>query len=361
MDGSLDTTFSGDGKQTTDISKRDYISSAVRLNDRLVVVGSIEKGIETVGFIAAYNLQETDGVTTWYRDADGDGFGNHAQTKVADIQPKGYVSNSLDCNDKNKVKGGPEVCDGRDNDCDGIIDNGFELKPFYSDWDGDSYGTPKRMVMACSAPPRFVSNSQDRNDDNGKVYPGAPELCDGRDNNQDGEIDEGFAKVTFYHDFDKDSYGREGVTLQACAAPLNYVARAGDCNDRDADVHPGGPALCDGKDNDCDGKVDENCNIVTTQQGKAGERVQEQGVSLQLTATPNPATQYFSLRIQSNSNKAVQLRIVDAVGRVVEARQGIASNSTFPVGNSYRPGVYVVEVVQESRKATVKLVKGALY
>jgi uncharacterized repeat protein (TIGR03803 family) len=295
-------------------------------------------------------------VTTWYRDADGDGFGNPASSKVADKQPRGYVSNADDCNDKNKVKGGPEVCDGIDNDCDGIIDDGLTEFTFYSDFDGDGYGSPKRLITTCAAPPRFVSNSEDQNDDNKNVYPGAPELCDGRDNNQNGSIDEGFARTTFYHDFDEDGYGRSEVTLQACAAPLNYVTVGGDCNDRNGAIHPGaaGPPN-DGVDNNCNGLIDEP--LRSTARSKGGEVVGEQQLSLQLTATPNPSQHYFTLRIQSQSNKPVQLRIVDDIGRVVEARQGIAANNTLTVGHSYRTGVYIAEVRQEGKKAIVKLVK----
>jgi hypothetical protein len=295
-------------------------------------------------------------VTTWYRDADGDGFGNPAQTKAGDKQPRGYVSNALDCNDKNKVKGGPEVCDGIDNDCDGIIDDGLAEITFYSDFDGDGYGSPKRSITTCAAPPRFVSNSEDQNDDNKNVYPGAPELCDGRDNNQNGTIDEGFSKTTFYHDFDKDGYGRSEVTLQACAAPLNYVAAGGDCNDRNGAIHPGasGPPN-DGVDNNCNGLIDEP--LRSTARSKGGEVVGEQALSLQLTAAPNPSQHFFTLRIQSQSNAPVQVRIVDAVGRVVEVRQGLSVNSTVPVGHSYRPGVYYVQAVQGSQQVSLKVVK----
>jgi hypothetical protein len=292
----------------------------------------------------------------WYRDADGDGFGDLNSTKEAKEQPRGYVSNNLDCNDKNKTKGGPEVCDGRDNDCDGVIDNGFELQPFYSDWDGDGYGTSKRMVMACSAPPRFVSNSGDFNDENKNVYPGAPEICDGRDNNQNGQIDERFTRTTFYHDFDKDGYGRNEVTLEACAAPLNYVAVGGDCNDRNAAIHPGssGPPN-DGIDNNCNGEIDEP--LKTARNADAMEATVAAG--LQIQATPNPATHYFSLRTQSTSNAPLQLRITDALGRVLEARQNITPNTTLTVGHSYRAGMYYVQVLQGNATATLKLVKAA--
>jgi hypothetical protein len=79
---------------------------------------------------------------------------------------------------------------------------------------------------------------------------------------------------------------------------------------------------------------------------------------LQLSASPNPSQHFFSLRIQSQSSTPVQVRIVDAVGRVVEARQGVGANSTLAVGHSYRPGVYYVQVLQGTQKATLKVVKG---
>jgi hypothetical protein len=295
---------------------------------------------------------------TWYRDGDGDGWGNANRSKIAPTQPVGYVFNKLDCNDKNKVKGGPEVCDGIDNDCNGIIDNGFDLTVFYSDFDGDGYGTPKRSISTCSPPPRFVSNDEDLNDDNKNVYPDAPELCDGRDNNQNGTIDEGFEKKTFYHDFDKDGYGRNEVTLEACAAPLNYVAVGGDCNDRNAAIHPGASGLPnDGFDNYCNGEIDEP--LPSTSSSKSGEVVGEQGSILQLVATPNPSQHYFTLQVKSNSNKPPQLRIVDAVGRVVEGKSGLTANSTHRVGHSYRPGVYFAQVMQGGKVMTVKLIKQA--
>ena len=64
---------------------------------------------------------------TWYRDADGDGYGTSATTQSACIQPPGYVAGSGDCNDANNqiYPGAAEVCDGLDNDCDLVIDDGF--------------------------------------------------------------------------------------------------------------------------------------------------------------------------------------------------------------------------------------------
>jgi len=63
--------------------------------------------------------------TTYYRDADGDTYGNLAVTKVATKQPAGYVANNSDCNDANPAinPAAAEIEDGLDNDCNGKADD----------------------------------------------------------------------------------------------------------------------------------------------------------------------------------------------------------------------------------------------
>ncbi len=85
------------------------------------------------------------------------------------------------------------------------------------------------------------------------------EVCDGVDNDCNGETDEVDAAdcVMFYVDNDKDGYGLgEGVC--ACEPPGSaYAAAGGDCNDLVATIKPGAPELCDNQDNNCNGQTDE--------------------------------------------------------------------------------------------------------
>lgn len=135
---------------------------------------------------------------TYYQDADTDGFGNLAQPILACSQPPGYVSNSTDCNDLNAAVNpdATEVCDGIDNDCDGQTDEGVQTT-FYADVDGDGFGNPLVTTEACTAPTGFVANNTDCDDNDSNTYPGAPELCDGKDNNCDNVSDTGAGVTGF--------------------------------------------------------------------------------------------------------------------------------------------------------------------
>jgi len=80
-----------------------------------------------------------------------------------------------------------------------------------------------------------------------------PEVCDGVDNDGDGEIDEDARDMSaWYPDADGDGFGRDGEALWACSAPAGFVALGGDCDDTEAASHPGALERCDTLWNDCD-------------------------------------------------------------------------------------------------------------
>lgn len=129
---------------------------------------------------------------TWYRDVDRDSYGNTAITLVACTKPAGYVARKNDCNDSvNTVNpGATEICDGIDNNCNGTIDEGFVKTSYYRDADGDGYGNPAMLLRSCSVPAGYVTNKLDCNDANAAIRPGAIDICDGIDNDCDGQVDE---------------------------------------------------------------------------------------------------------------------------------------------------------------------------
>ncbi len=202
-----------------------------------------------------------EGGSTWYADADSDGYGG-TQFQVVDCTaPLGYVANSDDCDDLNadSYPSAVEICDDADNDCDGSVDEGVGLT-WYADADGDGYGDANATAAACTMPAGYSANGDDCDDNTAATSPAAYEICDGLDNNCDGTIDEAGAlnASTWYLDGDSDGYGSSANSTTACSAPSGYVADGTDCNDADGAVSPGASETCDGIDNDCDGVTDES-------------------------------------------------------------------------------------------------------
>ena len=165
-----------------------------------------------------------------------------------------------DCDDTDGsiYPGAPELCDGKDNNCNGEIDEpGAEGETrWYADTDGDGYGDPDNSIVSCEQPDGYVADNTDCDDTNEAVNPGAIEICNGIDDDCDGIIDADAAEATtWYVDTDGDGYGDTPVT--DCKQPTGTVPEGGDCDDADASVHPGADEVCDDEiDNDCDGLVD---------------------------------------------------------------------------------------------------------
>ncbi len=196
-----------------------------------------------------------------------------------DNDTDGWTSCAGDCDDAqpNVNPAAPEIADGRDNDCDGQIDEGTTA--FDDDGDGfteqqgdcnDSAFTvnPGRTELLgdgidndCDGVADLGSDdidgdgyspvAGDCDDRNASIRPGAAELADGSDNNCNSVVDEG----TRLYDDDGDGFCES--VQDACSDG----AQGGDCADgtglNSANVYPGAPEIADGIDNDCDGNVDE--------------------------------------------------------------------------------------------------------
>ena len=118
---------------------------------------------------------EATNASTYYLDYDGDGYGSDGFSMVSCDQPTSYVSNNDDCDDTNAdiFTAQTEICDGLDNDCNGIVDDPSLLtfETYYLDDDGDGYGDASNSISACAATAGYISNDEDCDDSNSAINP----------------------------------------------------------------------------------------------------------------------------------------------------------------------------------------------
>ncbi|MBL0095101.1 MAG: hypothetical protein IPP46_00465 [Bacteroidetes bacterium] len=280
------------------------------------------------------NLVTDDGLSfdTYYQDMDGDGFGNPAvsqstcngapigyvldnntdcndtQIQYLDVDDDNYggdipvacgVDNSDDCDDFNDAinPAATEVCNGFDDNCNSLSDDGLTFTTYYQDSDGDGFGDPFFVISTCDgAPMGFITDNSDCNDnmityvDNDldgfgvgspvacgtatvtndcddnepAVNPGAPEVCNGVDDDCNGLTDDGLTFLDYYVDFDGDNFGDQFATpISSCNPVFDYVTNNLDCDDNNAAVYPGTTEVCNDIDDDCNALTDEGLTFVT--------------------------------------------------------------------------------------------------
>ena len=184
----------------------------------------------------------------WYVDADGDGHGDGSLPAVRSCEAvAGRVMSADDCDDTDRGVSptAAEVCDGDDEDCDAMADEGV-ARTYHRDADLDGFGDPAGPTeVACAAPPGYAENAADCDDTNADFAPGAPEVCDG----VVGDCsDPRFGEARACEDRDGDEHTRIGET---CCAGGPFPKT--DCLDREPDdgeggelVYPGAPAQEEG-------------------------------------------------------------------------------------------------------------------
>jgi hypothetical protein len=174
--------------------------------------------------------EDCNSATFGFRDLDRDFFGDGA---CCNLNAEGGRICGEDCDDSDLTVNpdGVEVCDGADNDCDGEIDEGV-TETYWIDADGDGHGSSApgaETTHACHLPAGYSDRHDDCVDSEAMIYPGAPELCDGRDNPcADG------GRPRLSEDRDGDGFAPSG-TLLCDGGPFPKT----DCDDTQAEAHPG--------------------------------------------------------------------------------------------------------------------------
>lgn len=319
-EGALDKTFNGDGKVIIDVSDFNAATSVVIQPDHKIVVGGYTSNVGFTQFDIVLVRYNEDGsldkgfngngkVITNFRRLDvaealviqsdgkliaggGSSSGGNYEFVITRYNPEGSLDKSFSEDGRvTKSFGGSEV-----------------VSALYIDHDrlyvaGNSSSPTARGVLAA--------------------------------------VKLGCIEQVFYRDLDRDSYGDITHKVIACSKPDGYVVDSTDCNDNNANVHPGAKEICDnGIDDNCNGHIDEGCPDKPF-----------------IYVMPNPSSSYFTLNIQSNVNSPATLTVTDEMGRLVETKTGIKLNSSIQIGHHYQKGVYYVKVIQGTNIAVLRLMK----
>lgn len=148
--------------------------------------------------------------------------------------------------------------------CDGTL--------YYPDLDGDGFGDAAAAQLSCEPIAGMITQGGDCNDGDATIRPGAVELCNTRDDDCDGNMDDGLEPGIYYLDIDGDGYaGDREQPEYTCNDTEGYTQDRGDCEPEDPAVYPGAPELDNGRDDDCDGEVDEVDETDPTSGGSGSE------------------------------------------------------------------------------------------
>ncbi len=203
-------------------------------------------------------------------DVDGDGFDDLAAgMRGQDSPPNGgsvLVWTGM-CRDAD----GDGLC--VEDDCDDDDSSVGEADTWYEDADSDGYPDASSSTEDCDQPSGFLSEPSssadwDCDDTDAAIHPGATEVCDAANTDEDcsGDADDDDTSVdtstwsTWFTDADSDTYGDAASPVSQCDQPAGTVTDDTDCDDTDPFVNPGELEVCDAAntDEDCSGEADDD-------------------------------------------------------------------------------------------------------
>lgn len=190
-DGSADPGF------TVANGANDAVAVAALRPDASILIGGLFTSYQSAARGRVARIEDCL-PSTWYADADGDGFGDASTAQFICPPPSGFVSNPFDCDDSDGAIGGPQV--------------------YYIDLDDDGWGDASVSTLACDQPSGFTDNDLD---------------CD------DNDIEIGDATM-YFRDLDVDGWGDPDEMVMSCEPIAGYVDDDSDCDDTDAAVGPPG-------------------------------------------------------------------------------------------------------------------------
>ena len=113
----------------------------------------------------------------------------------------------------------------------------------------------------------------------------------------------------------------------------------------------------------CDQKPCTSVTVGTNATQASGQGIAKDGEandseeSFTVKVSPNPSTNFFTLKLESKFETPVSIVVMDVTGRVIDAKSKIASNSTIQIGQNYISGKYYAEIIQGTTHKTVQLMK----